>query len=506
VIQTPLHSSAHRTRARISIVPMTTVHAAIVILATATSACSADHVAGPAATPVITAATLAANPHSVLSTIITFTATNGDSARVVSLGATDTPEPSPYIPVTSGGGRIVTLGLLPTTAYAQVLQVVGRGGRIATDTMHVTTAALPPYVAGASLAVAGTPTGRYTLVSPIFTPDTGIIIVFDSAGRVRWYRTFPGLIATESKQQPLNGDFTVALAPPGASGFEGSLLGAASGTFVEVDPAGDSVAAWVAPDSLGLDVHELWLTAGASGEVNASFFEYEGRPGDLSSVGGPASTTVYGHHLTRQDATGATLFDWNAWDHYGVADWIEPTGVNPPLDFDHANAMTFDLDSNYVASFRAMGAIVKIDRTTGAILWQLGGRLNQYTITGDPLTVFGGQHCVRILPNGHVLMFDNGLNHSPRHSRAVEYALDESSLTAQMVWEYLPPAPIFSAIVGSVQRLLNGNTVVEFGTSGLIDEVTPTGTLLSRSAFTFHGNPNAYRALRLGSLYHYIQP
>jgi Arylsulfotransferase (ASST) len=470
---------------------------------TALVACdSSRHGMSPAIRPVITRATVAENPNNVLSTIVAVNAIAGDSARVVSVSTTDNPPPTPYVPIVNGQARIATLGLLPNMTYRQVLQVAG-AGQVASETLTVTTPALPAFVQGASLTYSGAPSGGYTLVSPIFTPDTAIIVVFDSSGRVRWYRTFPGWASGDSKQQPLNSDYTIMLTPTTSLGFQGPL-GAASGVAVEVTPAGDSVASYWSPAAqYGMDDHELWLTGTPGAGVLANYFVYEGRPGDLSSLGGPASGTVYGHHLLRQTATTAIQFNWNAWDFYSVADWIEPTGVNPPNDFDHTNALDFDLDSNYIVSFRAMGAIDKIDRNTGAIDWQLGGLKNQFTIIGDPLGKFSGQHCVRMLPNGHLLMFDNGLGRPAFNSRAVEYAIDEQAKTATFVWQYLPQPSVYSAIVGSVQRLNNGNTVVEFGTTGLIDEVDPTGTRVARGTFTFHGNPNAYRAIRIGSLYTY---
>jgi hypothetical protein len=466
--------------------------------------CDSTKGTNPTMYPAIARVSVSANPNSVLSSVVTFAAAGGDSARIVSRSPGDVPPPTPYQPIVGVQGAITTLGLLPSTTYTQVLQVTGRG-RVASDSVTFTTGALPAYVQGASLTYTGAPTSGYTLVSPLFTPDTGIIVVFDSSGRVRWYRTFPGWVSGESKQQPLNNDYTILLYPAASMGYEGYWLGAASGLAEEVAPAGDSVAAYVSPPQYGLDSHELWLT-GTPGAAVANYFVYEGRPGDLSSVGGPASVTVYGHHLLRQQSDGVVTFDWNAWNYYSVADWIEPTGVNPPLDFDHPNALTFDVDSNYVVSFRAMGAIVKIDRSSGAILWQLGGRRNQYTLSGDPLGGFSGQHCVRVLPNGHLLMFDNELGKPPYTSRAVEYAIDETAKTATMVWEYLPTPSLYSVIVGSVERLQNGNTVVEFGTTGVIDEVDPTGTLVARGQFAFRGNTNAYRAIRLASLYRYQTP
>jgi hypothetical protein len=475
-------------------------------VATVFVACEGDHHGtSPSPRPLVTRVTVAANPNNVLSTILTFNAIGADSARVVSMSASDTPPPSPYVPIVQGQGQITTLGLLANTTYRQVLQVKGYG-QVMGETLSVTTPALPAYVQGAVLTYSGAPSGGYTLVSPIFTPDTAIIVVFDSAGRVRWYRTFPGWVSAESKQQPLNGDYTIILYPSADFGFQGPAVGRASGLAEEVTPAGDSVAAWVSPSQYGIDSHELWLTGTPGAGVLANYLVYEGRPGDLSSLGGPSTGTVYGHHLIRQVASGGLVFDWNAWNFYSVADWIEPTGVNPPNDFDHPNALDFDLDSNYIVSFRAMGAIDKIDRTTGAIDWQLGGRLNQFTIIGDPLGTFSGQHCVRVLPNGHLLMFDNGLGRAAFNSRAVEYAIDAQAKTATFVWQYLPQPSVYSAIVGSVERLNNGNTVVEFGTTGLIDEVDPSGNRLARGTFTFHGNSEVYRAIRIASLYQYQRP
>jgi hypothetical protein len=38
-----------------------------------------------------------------------------------------------------------------------------------------------------------------------------------------------------------------------------------------------------------------------------------------------------------------------------------------------------------------------------------------------------------------------------------------------MVWQYVPTPAVFTLIVGSAQRLQNGNTVVGFGNAAQID-------------------------------------
>src|SRR5690242_710919 len=87
-----------------------------------------------------------------------------------------------------------------------------------------------------------------------------------------------------------------------------------------------------------------------------------------------------------------------------------------------------------------------------------------------------------MLPNGHLLLFDNG-NGRPAaeggvYSRALELELNRNSMTATKVWEYRHPlttsggtsAYQFASAASSAQRLENGNTLVLFGTD--FDPVT----------------------------------
>ena len=47
-------------------------------------------------------------------------------------------------------------------------------------------------------------------------------------------------------------------------------------------------------------------------------------------------------------------------------------------DFDHPNSLDFDLDSNYVVSFRQLGAVVKVNaQKRRHPMWQLGGARNR---------------------------------------------------------------------------------------------------------------------------------
>ncbi len=466
--------------------------------------CSHDRTTGVgplafAAPLAITGATVSANPFNALSTVVTFTTTGADSARVISISSTEPDDRgvTPFTRIQGGTGRIVTLGLLPRSTYTQTLQVWG-GRHVITQALSAQTGDLSPYLKKISLHVTGTFGPGYTVVSPAaYLPgDSVVVVAFDAIGRVRWYRCFPPVGGAESKQQP-NGHFTVALGP--SLGF-----GPVGDQYVEFLPSGEQVATYGTTGSVLTDPHDVLLT-GDSLHPTAHFLTYTSRPFDFSPLGGPANGIGIGHQVVRQGPAGTQVF-WDAWDHYGIADWIEPTGVASPGDFDHPNSLAFDLAGNYIVSFRNLGAVIALDAQTSATLWQLGGRANQFTIVGDPLGEFSGQHGVNMLPNGHLLLYDNGLRHSPPHSRVVEYALDLSRHVATMVWEYEPSPRIFTTILGSAQRLPSGNTLVGFGYVGQIHEVTPGRQVVGRATFSLDGSPIFYRAHRIQSLYQYLGP
>lgn len=68
--------------------------------------------------------------------------------------------------------------------------------------------------------------------------------------------------------------------------------------------------------------------------------------------------------------------------------------------------------------------------------------------------------------------------HRGNLTRIVEYALDENTLTATLVWSYSHEG-VFSRAMGSAQRLSNGNTLIGWGWTSsshvMATEVDPEG-------------------------------
>ncbi len=85
-----------------------------------------------------------------------------------------------------------------------------------------------------------------------------------------------------------------------------------------------------------------------------------------------------------------------------------------------------------------------------------------------------GPHDAQVLPNGNILIFDNGLARG--WSRVIELDPD----TEKIVWSYQaePREDFYTASKGSAQRLPNGNTLIAESDKGRAFEITPLGDIV----------------------------
>ncbi|HEY3495604.1 MAG TPA: aryl-sulfate sulfotransferase, partial [Polyangiaceae bacterium] len=129
-----------------------------------------------------------------------------------------------------------------------------------------------------------------------------------------------------------------------------------------------------------------------------------------------------------------------------------------------------------------------------------------------PESRFEDAHDPELRDDGTVLLYDNGgfLNHSPGeyHSRVLEYQLDEEAKTATRTFEFPGDFDVdtwykeewYSAIMGSANRLANGNILVN-APGGLstrvtrIFEITRSGEVVWQ--IMLPAGVNSYRARRI---------
>ena len=143
----------------------------------------------------------------------------------------------------------------------------------------------------------------------------------------------------------------------------------------------------------------------------------------------------------------------------------------------HVNAIGYSkADDTLVFSDLDNNDLTKITRD-GKTVWVLNGVGN--TFTGDSWP--GGQHGIDILGLDDIVIFNNNdLNEggTANGSSAIEMKLDLSTMTAARSWSYLSSPPIQNSVLGDVQRLPNGNTIVAYSTGGVLDEVDASANLV----------------------------
>lgn len=208
--------------------------------------------------------------------------------------------------------------------------------------------------------------------------------------------------------------------------------------------------------------------------------------------------------------------------------------VEDRRDWTHGNSVVLDEDRNaLIVSLRHLSAVVAIryqdddDGPAGELIWELGpdGTL---PLEGEPSYY---QHAAEVLDGGEILVYDNGNSRpgaavggegDPPYSRAVIYEVDDASddegeWSARQVWEHRldheEGLPVFTAFLGDVDELDNGNVLVTHGAiaddrgvlSARIVEVTRDGDTDDEVVFDLRVGDGTegwtvYRSERIASL------
>lgn len=188
--------------------------------------------------------------------------------------------------------------------------------------------------------------------------------------------------------------------------------------------------------------------------------------------------------------TGDLIFEWRATDHISMKEvfttpnWKDGHGKNKhdAFDFFHINSIDKMDTGDYLISARYMHAVICVSGKTGEVLWQLGGKNNDF-VDLDHALDFAWQHHVTWQGNGTISLFDNHANnvfHSPSsHSKGMIIKLDIEKKTATLVGKYVHPDEILNVSQGSVQIVPeSGNVLVGFGNSPAYVEYSPSGEVL----------------------------
>src|SRR5205814_10156115 len=164
--------------------------------------------------------------------------------------------------------------------------------------------------------------------------------------------------------------------------------------------------------------------------------------------GREADGAIYADYLVEMTISGQVVWEWRSWEH------LEPeafpiTPQDHRAEWTHGNTVAETAEGNIIVSLRNISTVVMIERATGSIIWRLG-----------PPTL-AQQHDPRPLPNGNVLIFDNG-THRADNPATFSRVIEVDPRTNAVVWEYADQSlfEFFSPYISGAQRLANGNTLI----------------------------------------------
>jgi hypothetical protein len=188
---------------------------------------------------------------------------------------------------------------------------------------------------------------------------------------------------------------------------------------------------------------------------------------DTSAYGGSSDASVVQTELQQVSPDGQRVWRWRSWEHISLAEtsphrW--PWAIDHGYDIEHWNSIQ-PAGNSVIASFRHLDAVYKIRKSTGNIVWKLGG-----TRTPKSLTVkndsrnptFGAQHDARLLPDGTLTVFDNRTNVAQPKPRLVRFRINEQAKTATVLEAITDPVVSASQCCGSARRLENGQWLVSW--------------------------------------------
>ena len=254
----------------------------------------------------------------------------------------------------------------------------------------------------------------------------------------------------------------------------------------------DSAVTTVAP-LLTTDLHDFRVLENG----NYLLLAYEPEERDLSDlpfdhpdVDDSQPQTVLDSAIQIVTPAGQAVFTWNSW---GIMPLEDCAQHRFPSGYGHINSLQM-VDGLIIASLRGCSKVLAIDpdhTENHKVAWRVG-RSNltaeQWTargvgpapmaVVGDPAGEFCAQHATQVLPNGNLILFDNGVHcvvnpwtgeeegrTSGVYSRAVEYALDHANGEAVFVRDHSLRGThqYLGNSHGQVEPLANGDWLISWG-------------------------------------------
>jgi hypothetical protein len=297
-------------------------------------------------------------------------------------------------------------------------------------------------------------------------------MIIDGQGRLVWFRPLrrPN-VAADLRLQRFDGHRVltwwqgqVSIAAFGLG--EGVIAGTSYRT-IKIVHAGNGY---------GMDLHEFELTP----DGDALFTAYS--PVLVHLAGTPAGklSTVLDAIVQEVDVrTGLVVWEWHSLGHIPLADSYATPQNSIDYDAYHLNSIQLLSHNRVLLSARDTSAVYEVNRSTGRVIWTLGGKASSFHLASGARFYF--QHDARMRPGQRVSLFDDeaGPPEEASSSRGLVLHLDMRHHVARVVDEYRRPGnDTLADSEGSLQPLAGGTWFVGFGSEPYFSEFSAAGHLL----------------------------
>ena len=175
--------------------------------------------------------------------------------------------------------------------------------------------------------------------------------------------------------------------------------------------------------------------------------------------------------IVQEQKDGQVIFDWVSSDYKKLFDiCIEncPEIKNTTKDYIHINSVAVDpADNNLILSLASPHSVIKINRTSGDIIWTLSGLGDDFNV--EPEYQLTRQHDAHI-ENGELVIFDNNystaskipqIRNKRKEARIARFKLDETN--KQILKAVSIPLNITTPYMGSAQEVSSDRYFVGCG-------------------------------------------
>ncbi|HET7017598.1 MAG TPA: arylsulfotransferase family protein [Streptosporangiaceae bacterium] len=327
--------------------------------------------------------------------------------------------------------------------------------------------------------LAGAKASDYIFISPVGGNLHGPEILSPSGKIIYFHELPPGVTATDFRAQTYLGKPVVTWCQ--------HKLSSPAAVDIMYDASYHKVAEVKAGNGYYADWHEFLITPQDTALITVA----KTITANLTSIGGKPDQKVIEDGVQEIDIkTGKVLFQWTTARQvpFGDSQIPLPTSASTPWDWFHVNAVHLDTDGNLLINSRFTWTTYKVDRKTGKIIWQLGGKHSTFEFNAEPgqvfdkaVEIFAFQHDPEPIGHDEYTFFDNESDGGTKllpHSRVVTVRLDPAIKIATLIKSVNQPEDYVATAEGNAQTIDGGDLFVGWGEVPYVSLFSPSGRLL----------------------------